>query len=75
MAPPITDPLNADRVITPTRTGAQHAEATPENTPRAKKLAESPRRVSGARRNEGRLHIRPVSDHAASSSMRTPPAV
>ena len=58
----------------PARTGAQQDEAMPENTPRAKKLAESPRRVSGARRNEGMLHIRPDSDQAASSSMRMPPA-
>jgi two-component system, NarL family, sensor kinase len=73
--PPTALPDSADNVMTPASTGAQHEEATPEKTPRAKKLAESPRRVSGARRNDGRLHIRPVSDHTASTIIRIPPAV
>ena len=71
--PPIADPDSADSVITPASTGAQQDDAIPENTPRAKKLAESPRAVSGARRNEGRLHIRPDSEYAASSSISAPP--
>src|SRR5665647_2510804 len=61
-------------VMTPTRTGAQQLLASPENTPRAKKLAESPRVVSGARTNEGRLTIRPDRVNTARASISTPPA-
>lgn len=72
-APPATDPERADSVITPARTGAQQLEATPEKTPSAKKLAVSPRAVSGARRKLGSDHIRPDSDSPARTSISRPP--
>ncbi|SKF62538.1 Uncharacterised protein [Mycobacteroides abscessus subsp. abscessus] len=68
------EPDRADRAITPTSTGAQQLEATPEKTPRAKKLAESPRALSGARRNDGKLIIRPERLNTARASISTPPA-
>src|SRR5450631_1970157 len=58
--------------MTPASTGAQQEEATPENRPREKKLALSPWVVSGARRND-MLHMRPVSEYAASASISAPP--
>ena len=70
----MTEPDNAESVITPASTGAQHDEAMPENTPSAKKLPVSPRLVSGARTNDGRRSIRPDRLNAASTSMRRPPA-
>jgi hypothetical protein len=46
--PPPGLPEKADRAMTPASTGAQQEEAIPENTPKAKKLAESPpARVGG----------------------------
>jgi len=55
-------------------TGAQQELAIPEKTPRAKKLAESPRVVSGARRKDGRLTIRPDRLSPANASISAPPA-
>ena len=57
--PPTAEPDSADRVITPARTGAQQLLAMPEKTPRAKKLAVSPRVVSGARRKRRQRHHPP----------------
>ncbi len=70
----MAEPDRADRVITPASTGAQQELAIPEKTPRAKKLAESPRVVSGARRNDGRLSIRPDRLSPANASINAPPA-
>src|SRR5450830_764737 len=72
--PPIADPDSADRVITPTRTGAQQLDAIPEKTPRAKKLAESPRVVSGVRMMLGSDHIRPERARDRKTIIKVPPA-
>src|SRR5690625_331250 len=72
--PPAADPESTDRVMPPARTGAQQLEAIPEKTPRAKKLAPSPRLVSGARRKRGRDHMVPDRDSPASAIMSRPPA-
>ena len=53
---------------------AQQLLATPEKTPRPKKLSASPLVVSGARRNRGRVIIRPDRLSAASASISMPPA-
>src|SRR5665648_778248 len=74
VSPPIAEPDSADSVITPTRTGAQQLDATPENTPSAKKLAPSPRLVSGEAMNDGRDHIRPDRLRAARVNIRSAPA-
>ncbi len=60
--------------MTPMRTGAQQLEAIPEKTPRLKKVAVSPRVVSGARRTDGIDHIRPVRASRPRPIMSRPPA-
>src|SRR5690625_1321321 len=72
--PPAADPESTDRVMTPARTGAQQLEAIPEKTPRAKKLAPSPRLVSGARMKRGRDHMVPERDSPARAIISRPPA-
>ena len=54
--------------------GAQQLDAIPEKTPRAKKLAESPRVVSGVRMTLGNDHIRPDSARSARTTIKVPPA-
>lgn len=72
--PPNGLPERADRVITPTRTGAQQLDAMPEKTPRLKNVAESARVVSGARRAEGIDHIVPLSASSPRAIISRPPA-
>lgn len=72
--PPSGLPERADRVITPARTGAQQLDAIPENTPRLKKVAVSPRVVSGARSIDGIDHIRPLRASRPRPIMSRPPA-
>jgi hypothetical protein len=74
VTPPIAEPDSTDNVMTPANTGAQQLDATPEKTPREKKLALSPRVVSGARRIAGSDHMRPVKESTANAIMSTPPA-
>jgi hypothetical protein len=74
VAAPASDRDSADRVMMPASTGAQHEDATPENSPSAKLPAESVRPSSGVWMNPGSDQLRPLTASPANPSSSTPPA-